>query len=153
MPSFKFRKFQTVDEANLFVNGGIVGGKSLIGYQGGLVGAVLTFTTPNVAVTFTTGALAGTLTFAEIKAQIEAASALLSVIPVGEGRIGIVEKAPSAGVVLADTGAATKTALGFPADAAVTGKVYTYSASNTAPCVAALYFDTASGSHVVTTWE
>lgn len=154
MAAFKVMKFSNVFDLETYLNGGIVGGPTLGGVIG-LVGQTLTFTSPSFSCTFVAGADPLTLNFAEIKAQIEAASALVRVFSVGEnGRLGIIEKSPSAGIALAAAAANAKLLLGFPYDKAVTGKVYAYDPSGaTTPCLVTAYNDVQSNSHVAVTWE
>ncbi len=77
----KFKKFRNIDEANHVLTGGIVGGPVGDGGIDQIVGKKLTFTAPAGTVTFTQGTkYQGRLTFAEIKAQAEAAIANLRVV-------------------------------------------------------------------------
>jgi hypothetical protein len=153
MAAFKVRKFRDVTELEFFLNGGVYGGSGTMGGVTGLVGKDLLFTSPSATTcTFVAGADPLTLTFAEIKTQIEAAMTTLKVIPVGpNGCLGLIEKTPSSGVALKADAALTKQLLGFPYDKAVVGKVYLI--GSTAPCVLNIYNDVQSNSHVLVTWE
>jgi len=154
MASLKLRKFRSAAELEFFLNGGIAGGTPVLSGVTGLVGQGLIFTSPSATCTFTAGADPLTLTFAEIKAQIEAQITGSRVIPVGlEGRIGIIESTPTNGIALNSTGAVAKSLLGFPSAVAVAGKVYSYNSSFTAPCVVSIYFDTQSSAHILASWE
>jgi hypothetical protein len=156
MAALKLRKFSNVEEVQFFLDGGILGGGKTVGGVYGLVGESITFTTPSATVTFVQGADVqnNTLTFAEIKAQIEAAITGSRVRSFGpDGAIGIIESTPTNGIALAATDQVAKKLLGFPQAAAVTGKVYKTPTTNTSPCLVAIYSDVQSNSHVVVTWE
>lgn len=156
MAALKLRKFSNVEEAQFFLDGGIIGGGKTAGKIYGLVGQTLTFTSPVGAVTFVAGADTTnlTLSFAEIKAQVEAALATVLVRSFGpDGAVGFIEKTPGSGVALTAADQIAKKLLGFPQTAAVVGKVYATPTTNTAPCLVNIYSDVQSNSHVVVTWE
>jgi len=157
MATLKIRKFSTIEEAQFFLNGGIIGGAAkTAGGVYGLVGLTLTFTYPNAAVTFVAGAdLTNlTLTWTELKTQIETAVAGVKVQAFGpDGGVGFIETTPTNGVALSSNDEPAKRILGFPQSGAVVGKVYKTPTTNTAPCLVAIYPDVQSNSHVVVTWE
>ncbi len=153
--AIKIYKFATIDLAQHFLDGGIVGGeiyKSFEGGQGGisgLVGKTLTFTAPAGAVVFAAGVHGDRLLPLEIKAQIEAAVAGLTVVFFG-GRIGFIDTDLSAAVQLSANDEIAKAILGFPKNKAVVGKVY----GAVAP--APYYMDSYApndGSHVIYVME
>jgi hypothetical protein len=124
-------KFGSLEEVNVFLRGGVIGGPLPVGGVYGLVGTTLTFTTPADSVAFVAATPPGgnqrdpqALLFSDIKAQLEAAIPGLRVIN-ARGSLAIIEATPTAGVVIDAASAAAKALLGFDIDAAVTGKVYT----------------------------
>jgi hypothetical protein len=100
------RKFNTLEEVNLFLTGGVIFSppdlKSINDRVYGLVGKKITFLHPAVAVTFAAGAQAddpSALTIADIRAQLAAALTGTKVIQLsGHLRWAIVETTPSAGI-------------------------------------------------------
>ena len=109
----KIQKFRTIEEVMTFLNGGIVGGK-VSQAQGapsnnapglnGLIGTSMTFILPTaVTVTFVPGTNSDpyTLLLKDIKAQIEAVIPAVVVNANQDGRLVIVEAAPSLGVAVA----------------------------------------------------
>lgn len=118
------REFQTTAEANYFVQGAIFGGADPAKSFAGLVGSTVTFTTPAAACTFTQPAgatsIAGLLTFADVKAQMEAAITGLKVLAFGK-KIVFVQGTPAAGVALAAVAEPGRLALGLPNNEAVAG--------------------------------
>ena len=156
MASLKLRKFPNLEEAEFFLTGGIIGGCKTVGGLPGLIGKTMTFTAPSLAVTFAAGAdvQGGTLTFKEIKTQIEAVITGVVVRSFGpDGAIGLIESTPTNGVALTSSDEVAKRLLGFPQAAAATGKVYKTPTTNTSPCLVAMYSDVQSNAHVVVTWE
>ena len=127
-----------------FLRGGLLGSCSLIPRPGDglrtpggglreLVGLALALTTPAATVLFVDATPdvgesrdPTALLFKDIKAQIEAEENTLEVVNI-DGRIGIVEKTPTSGLVLAaattDDEKKVRTLLGLPIHA-VTTKVY-----------------------------
>lgn len=119
----RIRKFQTIDQVQAFLNGGIQGSKLTtaqsfgrepqLGPQAqGLVGATLTFTEPSsITVTFQASSISGgsanggnnpdpnTLLFADIKKQIEAALATV-IVSMADGALLIQEVTPNHGVTI-----------------------------------------------------
>lgn len=108
MALIKVNKFVTIDEMAHFLEGGIVGGHILSSPQPegppgawNLVGSTLTFLNPAVSVTFVAGALPNNfLRYSEVKAQIEAAAPGLLVKNLMSGKLGIIERTPTTGVVI-----------------------------------------------------
>lgn len=156
MAALKLRKFSNIEEAQFFLDGGIIGGGKTVGGVYGLVGKDIEFSSPAASVTFVQGVdkQNNTLTFAEIKTQIETAITGSRVRSFGpDGAIGIIESTPSSGIALATTDQVAKALLGFPQAVAVVGKVYKTPATNTPPCLVTVYSDVQSSAHVVATWE
>lgn len=103
------KKFRDLFEANTFLQGGIIGGQCV--NVGNLDGKTITFKSP-AAATVTFSSPGGSLSFAEIKAQIESAVAGLQVNQFG-GRIVLVESTPSSGVeILASSAGGHATMIG-----------------------------------------
>lgn len=106
MAKNKINKFKDIIGMNLFLNGGIEGGKD--GNQGfpELVGKTVTFTSPVAAtvafVKSTNPNLSDqyTLLFADVKAQIEAGAAGVTA-QMHDGRLVLVEVTPTSGVAIA----------------------------------------------------
>ena len=127
MPN-RIYKFTDINEAQFFLNGGIIGAPIAKGI-GGLTGLTLTFTAPAFAVTFgaispaPTGRDAYKLLLGDLKAQVEAANPGILVSQLG-GRIVFVEKVPSVGVALSANNEVAKTLLGFDQHNATTGKLF-----------------------------
>lgn len=109
MAAFKTRKFQELEEVDLFLNGGLIGGADLIGLY--LVGLTFKFVKPSAAtVTFTASTDPNNpdpsrLSFKDIKEQIEAAIATVSVRQRSR-HIVLIEKVPTDGVTVGRTGTA-----------------------------------------------
>lgn len=158
------RKFNTLEEVNIFLTGGIIFSppdlKSINDRVYGLVGKKITFLHPAASVTFTAGSQAddpSALTIADIRAQLVASLTGTKVIQLsGYLRWAIVETTPSAGIQVdsnlanTDADAAAKIGLGLT----TTGKVY--KAPDGATAVTAPYFLQAypfDASHVVYTVE
>jgi hypothetical protein len=80
----QIEKYGTLEEANLKIQGGITGGVKTSDPFIGLVGNTVTFTSPAGSCTFTqpTDAVVGQLLFKHVKAQLEAAIALLEVVSI-----------------------------------------------------------------------
>lgn len=171
MAQNKIYKFRDIVEATFFLNGGIKGSQSLrqastntrtnlIPAIFGLVGKQLVFTSPSsTTVTFTTGTAVDdpqSLTFQDIKSQIEAALSSAVLVNSIDAFISIIEVAPTSGVALGAAGSPAADArpfLGFSLGDATTGKVYKPAAiSATAPCWT--WADTNNENmHVIYTWE
>ena len=111
--ALRLRSFQNLPEIDLFIRGGIRGGRALVKAIYNLHGKTLIFTTPSVTVTFSdpTGEGLGPAT---VVAQIKAAAASLSPTLL-DNCLSVEEVSPSAGVVLSKTGTAN-TLLGFSYD-------------------------------------
>jgi hypothetical protein len=95
--ALKILKFRTMEEANYVLRGGLLGGVIprvstgdgvMLGYSG-LIGAIITFTSPNDNHTFTqvAGEFPGTISFASVKSQLEAGVTGLAV-DIVKGQIG-----------------------------------------------------------------
>lgn len=161
MSILKTRKFLEVGELDIFLNGGVVGGADLVGGAGGnygtyaLVGKTLKFAQPSattvtfVASTDPNNPDPNRLTFKDIKAQIEAAIAAVSVQQFNK-RLVLIQVTPSAaGVTVDHTGTGTKQ-LGFDPNHDTVGIKYG-PISTTAPCLQAYMYD--SGTHMIITYE
>ena len=111
-------KFTNIGDLEWFLRGGVAGGQlKMVPDTGpglhGLIGETLTFTTPAGSVTFTGTDPGGFLTFGQIKSQIEAAVAGITVSMV-DNRIRIVETTPTNGIDIGSAGAEPARAiLGF----------------------------------------
>ena len=139
MASFVTRKFREVEEVDLFLNGGLIGGTEIVGGAdglygvNGLVGKTLIFIKPSAAtVTFVAGADPYRLTYKEIKAQIEAAIAAVSVRQYMK-KLVVVEATPTNGVTIDKTGTGN-TLLGFDKNNDTVGTKFG-PISTTAPCL------------------
>jgi len=121
--ALKLYKFKNVKEAELFLQGALVG-KDISGGVVGLVGLTLNFTTPLGSVTFATANRENdALLLKDIKAQVEAAIATLRVLSF-EGRIVIIEASPTTGISVPSTNQVAKSLLGFDQNSAFVSKVY-----------------------------
>jgi hypothetical protein len=168
MAKVQVYKFRELDEIDLFLSGGVVGGDvsswgSAIAAGGAvlkdapvLAGLTLIFTQPAAhTVTFVAGAdTFGRLQFSELKAQIEAVMTTV-VVRMLEGKLVIVESTPTNGVTITKSGTANK-ALGFDQTKADTvGKVYgsPYAAAPAVPPYFLMAYSTNDNMHVVYTFE
>lgn len=160
MASIRTRKFSEVSEVDIFLNGGVIGGVDIVaGAEGnyginGLVGKTLKFSQPSTAtVTFAASTDPNNpnpnrLTFKDIKSQIEAAIAAVSVQQHAR-RLVLIEVTPANGVTIDKTGTGTKL-LGFDANHDTVGKKYG-PISTTAPCLQA--YGCYNDLHIVMTYE
>jgi hypothetical protein len=155
MATNKVYKFRDIVEAELFLNGAILGGGNADkGYA--VVGKKLHFTAPGPVgtVTFTTGTNPNdpyTLYLKDVKTQVETAVAGIKVFT-KDNRIVFTS---STGVVLHPTGAAddANAAFGFDPLQDVVGKVYTpVDVSATPPCWTWAGISN-ENMHVLFTWE
>jgi hypothetical protein len=110
--ALRIREFQNGYDTELFLRGGIRGGKKVVNASGlvqNLHSKTLIFNTPSATVTFDESAgvagIGGGLTCQEIAAQIVAVASGLS-IGFRDGTLSIVETSPSAGVALDAAGTA-----------------------------------------------
>jgi hypothetical protein len=136
MTTPKILKFNSLDEYNHVIAGGIIGGK-FDKQIGGLVGQTLTFTTPSGSKTFT-AASAGTadsgfLRFGDVKTQLEAAINNLKVSLI-DGNIAFKHATAGTAVVMANNTEPAKALLGFKDATTISGTAYA-GASGTAPKV------------------
>lgn len=151
------RKFTDINEAQIFLNGGIIGADVRKGIAG-LVGKVLTFTTPAGAVTF--AAASGpptdrdpyTLLLTDIKAQVEAAIATVQVTSLG-GRLVFLEATPASGVALSGNNEPAKALLGFDGNSVVAGKFYHPTGISGGPNYYTWAYSVNESTHVIYTWE
>jgi hypothetical protein len=142
----RLRKFRTIDEVQTFLNGGVWSGSkvSQVGppsNQGpgvyGLVGLTLIFVGPGPTgtVTFVASSTSNpnpqVLLFSDIKAQIQAAIATLSVTTF-DGYLSIQEVTPTNGVTVSSTGTANSV-LGFDTANNTVGKYYKPAAAASPP--------------------
>lgn len=172
MAQTKIYKFRDMEDVTFFLNGGLLSAKNIQGSQvntrsglipgiSGLVGKKLNFLQPAVLeVTFTAGGNPDdpqTLTFQEVKQQIETAFASALLVRALNGSIALIENAPNLGVHLttASTGLAhdARALLGFTPAADAVSVVYKPAAiSTTPPCW--VWADTTSdGFNTIYTWE
>lgn len=165
MANLKVRKFNTIDQVQHFLDGGITGGSGHVKPREGgppganLVGLTLTFLNPVGTVTFVAGVKPnGFLLYQEFKGQIEGAIATVVVKMMEDGSIAFIEATPTTGVVLKGDGTAATNAnqvLGFDKDANAVGKVYG-SPYSPVPAVAPYFvqmYSSNDNTHVVTTYE
>lgn len=154
MASNKVYKFENINLMQAFLNGAVIGGKDIRDGVYGLVGKKLNV--KGTLYTFTAGVAGaqGPLTTKEIKTQLEAGVAGITV-SFYEGRTVIVETTPTSGVTVTgpNDGTDARALLGFEQTAGTTtGKLYTPSDLTTTPPVyTQAYHD--NGAHVVLTWE
>lgn len=138
--ALRVRKFTNLEELNLFLRGGLIGGTRLVQVYD-IGGKTLKFTSPSVTtVTFT--APNGFLTLKEIFTQIKAQMATVNPGQI-DGRLTLIEATPTSGVALAADGTG-HVLLGFP-EAIVTGRVHT-APGGTAPSAEIMYH-TNDGQH------
>lgn len=119
-------QFDSIDEVNHFLNGGLTGKKFPVEGIRGLVGKTINFTNPLGSVTFTTGTNGpdpDTLVWKDVKDQIEAQVSGVKVVLLNGGVVGFIMATPTTAPALAATSQVAKTLLGFPISGAVTGKV------------------------------
>lgn len=147
MSVFMTRKFREVEEVDLFLNGGVLGGADVVAGAGGnygvygLVGKTLKFKQPSVAtVTFVLSTDPNNtdpsrLTYKDIKSQIETAIAAVSAQQFLR-RLKLIEAAPSSGVTIDKTGTAN-TLLGFDKNVDTIGTKYG-PVGGSAPCLQGL---------------
>ena len=174
----RLRKFRRIDDVQVFLNGGVVGGpvnRSGTAGAGGtpmplglvnLVGLTLIFTLPSpVTVTFVRSDGAGgsatppgtnpdpfTLLFKDIKAQIEAAIPAVLVTLDADQQLVFTEVTPTGGVTVSDAGTANGI-LGFDSNIDTVGKVYSPAVvSNSPPCWTWAYSGN-DNMHNIYTWE
>lgn len=148
----KVQKFANIQELQLFLNGGLLGGNIGLGIVG-LVGKTMTFSAPAGTVTFVTASRYNdALTLVDIKTQIEAALnvANIKVISI-YGRIGLVHPTAASAIVLDGTDQPAKALLGFNANDPSTGKLYGV-AIGTPPALVSIT-PTIDNSYIVTTVE
>ncbi len=131
MSAMKVYKFRDITEVKHFLDGGLLGG-GVVFPAYGLVGKVITFVLPTAAAcTFTAGADATglSLTFKEVKTQLEAAVANLKVVNFSGGvggniAVGFIHATLAGAVTLAALNEPARAILGFANNAALTGKLY-----------------------------
>ena len=155
---FRIFKFRSVIEAELFLNGGILGGNELV-VRGvdNLVGQTLTFTSPVASVTFTPSLIPGRddperLTIADIAAQVKAVDPNIVTINIG-GAVGFKHVSGTTPIALAAAPAPAKVILGFPGNTTVVGQVI--GSMYTAPAIPPYlyWFQQADSAITVVVWE
>lgn len=116
--ALRIREFQNAHDLELFLRGGIRGGKKIVDRSGlvqNLHGKTLVFNTPAGTVTFDESAgaagIGGGLTYKEVVAQIRAVHSGLEA-SFRDGVLNLVETTPTSGVNLDATGTAN-TYFGF----------------------------------------
>lgn len=151
----KVYKFRDINEAEHFLNGGIIGGDVLNSQQpgvSGLAGNTLTFSAPAGHVDFVAGANGDYLLFSEIKAQIETALGDTNIRVVAFGtRIGFIHPTAASAIALDSTDEIAKAILGFAKNKAAAGKKYG-AVAGTPPALIEAYAPN-DGSHVIFTVE
>jgi hypothetical protein len=151
-------KFSDINEAQAFLNGAIIGRDISKGGVRGLVGQVLTFSSPAFAVTFTAVSPAPinrdpyTLLILDIKQQIEAANGSILVQQLG-GRIVFIERVPTSGVALAGNDEPAKAALGFDGNSPTVGKLFRPAGISGGPPNYTWAYSVNETTHVLFTWE
>jgi len=149
----RVRKFSTIDELELFLQGAVLGSKQVPALYYGIVGKTLIFSQPTAAtVTFTTVSNSidpSALSFAEVKAQLEAGIADLTVRQI-KGTLALVETTPTVGKGVNITGGTGRNELGLSESAAHVGKVYSSDGATVPYFVQAYATD---NSHVLVTQE
>lgn len=131
MSAIKVYKFRDITEVQHKLDGGLLGGQVSFPVYG-LVGKVITFVLPTAAAcTFVAGADATglSLTFKEVKTQLEAAIANLRVVNfsggVGGGiAAGFIHASLGGAVTLASLNEPARALLGFANNTALTGKLF-----------------------------
>lgn len=121
MATYKTYKFQDLTQLEHHLNGGVRTGASVLRGFFGLVGKTIIFGNPVANYTFVAGAHFSDLTFAEVKAQIEAAFPTITVLSIND-QLAFIEATPSMGLTI--TGGTGLAILGCPGGA--TGRVYEY---------------------------
>ena len=131
--SIRVHRFETSDDVEHFLNGGIVGGKEVVqaGRLLGLHGLTLVFNTPSGTVTFDDPTGVG-LTLADVKAQVQADVSTIKVT-FKSYKIRFIQATPTAPVVLDATGTANSM-FGFSDAVDATGIVFA-PVGGTPPCV------------------
>lgn len=123
--TWKIVKTVDINEASHLLNGGIIGGNVASGIVG-LVGKVLTFTTPSGNHTFTTQGDTtrppDVLLLKDIKTQLEAAISGLKVMAFG-GKIAFIQSTPTGNTELSANSEVAKTLLGFPLTTTTKGQL------------------------------
>jgi hypothetical protein len=154
----RVRKFGTIDELELFLQGGIISTRKIPDRYSGVVGKTLIFTQPTSATaTFTTvnnQVDPSSLSFQEVKAQLEAAITGLTVKQRG-GALVLIQTTPTVGGGVTITGGTGRSELGLGENSTEAGKVYDTpngSAAPTVPYVVNAYMSS-DNSHVLITQE
>lgn len=147
---FKVHEYTSLRVAADFLNGCVIGGPTVLNGLS-LSGKTITFNKPNFAHTFTdgTGPDDGRLYPADIKGQLETASAGNLLVTFDGGRIILRETLPTTGVELDATPEAAKTLLGL-APGSIGKRVYS-SSSASYPRLEAI--QATSASVVLLVWE
>ena len=155
------RRFSDIDTVNVFLRGGIIGGKDFRPTATtqnspvyGIAGKTLIFTTPNATVTFTTPGSAQQegLDLKAILAQITTALGGNYIARAFQGRIAIIDKTAAVIVNLNSTGTANAM-LGFDAALPTVGKIYA-APGNAAPALVSFGPESLTGiSYLVITDE
>lgn len=144
--AFKVHTFATPNEVEFFLNGGVVGGKSVVGIGGkvlGLHGTTLVFNSPAGTVTFSDATGAG-LTYQQVKAAIEAVHATVTV-SFDHGRIRLVD---SGGAVSLDKTGTANTIFGFSTGSDTVGVAYA-APGGAAPALVTVDADTVNNTWTV----
>jgi hypothetical protein len=117
------KQFATMAEANHMIRGGLITGRKTTTPFENLVGKAITFATPAGNKTFTqpAGKPVGQLTFADVKAQLEAAIANLKVISIDD-KLAFYHATAGSAVSLAAAAETGRVPLGFADNVAVAGQ-------------------------------
>lgn len=147
--SFSIHKFRDISELEVFLNGAIFGRSIVgVGQEFDLAGKTLTFTSPVAVVTFTAPAGKETLSYGDVKSQIETGNIHVKVCIVG-GHLAIVEKTPTNGVAVADAAEPAQAILGIGRGA--TGALVLDQMSATPPRLENTY--AMDGEHIAVVWN
>lgn len=138
MASLKQLKFDSIDEANLVLNGGIVGGPVLKNTTviAGLVGLTITFSSPVGSCTFTqpTSQPGGLMSFLDVKTQLETAISGLKIVLLNNNSIGFRSGTAGTAVTMGSSSEPAKAILGFKDATSIAGTAYAKS-GGTPPAV------------------
>ena len=151
----RVRKFSSIDELELFLQGAVLGSKPVPAWYPGIVGKTLIFSKPSaVTVTFVTANNQidpTSLTFAAVKAQIESAFANAVIVGQRNSVLFIRQTTPVSGGGVNITGGTGRNELGLSESATHVGQVYDVP-GGIAPTLVQTYAWT-DGSHVLITQE
>lgn len=154
----RVRKFSTIDELELFLQGAVTSTKKLPDRYTAVVGKTLIFTKPtSVTATFTTvnnQVDPSSLSFQEVKSQLETQVTGLTVRQRG-GQLVLIQTTPVVGGGVTITGGTGRAELGLGENSTEAGKVYDAQNGATAPTVPFVVqaYMSSDNSHVLITQE